>query len=133
MELNYWSFWKLESFDGGRQRWQFNPPSPFNPDNDQQWQSEEGRKFLQDMASAFTFNRAGNPNSSDKVYRESNGIPNLSPSSADVAYNAVLKAINYYSSLQADSGHWPGDYGGPLFLMPGLIMTSYVTKTPFPP
>lgn len=23
---------------------------------------------------------------------------------------------------QVDDGHWPGDYGGPLFLMPGLII-----------
>ncbi len=28
---------------------------------------------------------------------------------------------------QADDGHWPGDYGGPMFLMPGMIITLYTT------
>eukprot|EP01034_Spumella_vulgaris_P025548 gene25549-32018_t len=35
--------------------------------------------------------------------------------------------------IQCDDGHWAGDYGGPMFLMPGLIATLYLTKTPFPP
>ena len=26
-----------------------------------------------------------------------------------------------------DDGHWPGDYGGPMFLFPGLIITLYMT------
>jgi squalene cyclase len=34
--------------------------------------------------------------------------------------------------LQCDDGHWAGDYGGPMFLMPGLVCTLYVTKAPFP-
>ncbi|KAF9618159.1 hypothetical protein IFM89_000562 [Coptis chinensis] len=29
--------------------------------------------------------------------------------------------------LQAHDGHWPGDYGGPMFLMPGLVIMLYVT------
>ena len=33
----------------------------------------------------------------------------------------------FYETLQAHDGHWPGDYGGPMFLMPGLIVTLYVT------
>ena len=32
--------------------------------------------------------------------------------------------------LQCDDGHWSGDYGGPLFLMPGMIIAFYVTGTP---
>ena len=28
---------------------------------------------------------------------------------------------------QADDGHWPGDYGGPMFLMPGMIISLYTT------
>lgn len=27
--------------------------------------------------------------------------------------------------LQADDGHWPGDYGGPMFLMPGMVIALY--------
>jgi len=37
--------------------------------------------------------------------------------------------------LQCEDGHWAGDYGGPMFLMPGLICVLYVTgqlHTTFP-
>lgn len=29
--------------------------------------------------------------------------------------------------LQMDDGHFPGDYGGPMFLMPGMLISCYVT------
>jgi lanosterol synthase len=31
--------------------------------------------------------------------------------------------------LQADDGHWPGDYGGPMFLLPMLVALYYATGT----
>lgn len=27
--------------------------------------------------------------------------------------------MTFYAALQAEDGHWAGDYGGPLFLLPG--------------
>jgi len=41
--------------------------------------------------------------------------------------DTLRNGISFYETLQDEDGHWPGDYGGPMFLMPGLIITCYVT------
>lgn len=40
---------------------------------------------------------------------------------AHTAVDAALKGMKFYSGLQAEDGHWAGDYGGPLFLLPGEV------------
>jgi squalene/oxidosqualene cyclase-like protein len=55
------------------------------------------------------------------------------PPSAAAAVNldqAVQKGVHFYSMLQTEDGHWSGDYGGPHFLMPGLIVAWYVMGKP---
>jgi hypothetical protein len=32
---------------------------------------------------------------------------------------AARKGIAFYAQVQAEDGHWPDDYGGPMFLLPG--------------
>uniref|UniRef100_A0A8C9ZEV6 Terpene cyclase/mutase family member n=1 Tax=Sander lucioperca TaxID=283035 RepID=A0A8C9ZEV6_SANLU len=49
---------------------------------------------------------------------------------AHTAVDAALKGMLFYSHLQAEDGHWAGDYGGPLFLLPGLLITCHVAKIP---
>ena len=49
------------------------------------------------------------------------------PSADDVA-QSLKSGIAFHSSLQQPDGHFPGDYGGPMFLMPGLIIACYVSK-----
>jgi cycloartenol synthase len=39
----------------------------------------------------------------------------------------VRRGVEFYKTLQVDDGHWPGDYGGPMFLMPGLVITCFVS------
>ena len=39
--------------------------------------------------------------------------------------SALQGAISFYECLQCDDGHFPGDYGGPMFLMPGLVIGLY--------
>ena len=38
---------------------------------------------------------------------------------ATTAQEAAYNGVKFYSALQTEDGHWAGDYGGPLFLMPG--------------
>jgi len=43
---------------------------------------------------------------------------------------SLRKAAHFYAMLQTDDGHWAGDYGGPHFLMPGLVVAWYVMGKP---
>jgi len=96
----------------------------------------------QDSSIDFEYDKL-NPNSQDKIFRNSilqsltTNDDNLQiPSFADDEFSStvvksVSKAINYYKCLQVEDGHWPGDYGGPMFLLPGAIITAYVTQFDF--
>ena len=42
-------------------------------------------------------------------------------------------AVENLRKRQEEDGHWAGDYGGPLFLLPGLVMTYWITKTEWTP
>ena len=41
---------------------------------------------------------------------------------AKTAQQAAYNGMKFYTKLQANDGHWAGDYGGPLFLMPGISL-----------
>lgn len=57
------------------------------------------------------------------------GLPTLPP--PKTALDAARNGYTYYKHLQAEDGHWPGEYGGPMFLLPGLVIGSYVSGMPF--
>ena len=110
----------------GRQTWQF------DADNDR------------NHYPAQPFDASVNPNSGDLVYRRQQlmrrgsrktdmrgklyGVGGAGSGQASAA-SAALKAAEFYMRLQCDDGHWGGDYGGPMFLMPGIVIVAYVTGT----
>ena len=83
----------------------------------------------------FGFNPSVNPNPEDELWRaqriaawkETGGkVPDGTWKPA-TALDAARKALAWYGVLQAEDGHWAGDYGGPHFLLPGLVVVWYVT------
>ncbi|GAA5894217.1 hypothetical protein JCM6882_007604 [Rhodosporidiobolus microsporus] len=51
---------------------------------------------------------------------------------AENPFEAAKKGYEFYKRIQSADGHWAGEYGGPMFLLPGLVIALYVTKTPVP-
>ena len=85
------------------------------------------------------FDPSKNPNSCDRIFRAQqirNALKagELEPPSLNSvptnAKEAAKKGFQFYSMLQTDDGHWAGDYGGPHFLMPGIIIAWYVMGKP---
>jgi len=49
-------------------------------------------------------------------------IENRADLTEEAVTTTLRRALRFYSTIQADDGHWPGDFGGPMLLMPGLVM-----------
>ncbi|OIW03050.1 hypothetical protein TanjilG_20978 [Lupinus angustifolius] len=47
--------------------------------------------------------------------------------SKEVVGRTLKRALRLLSTLQSKDGFWPSDYGGPLFLLPALVIGLYVT------
>lgn len=43
---------------------------------------------------------------------------------------AAENGLKFYSQLQLEPGNWGCEYGGPMFLLPGIVVTLYVTNMP---
>jgi hypothetical protein len=107
------------------------------------------------QAAPSAFQAANNPNSADLLFRAqmaarwvasgdgaeaskeasqvwaaaSAPLPKSPPAGdgAAACQAAARRGMAFYQQLQCVDGHWAGDYGGPLFLMPGLVVAWYVT------
>ncbi|KAF7309636.1 Terpene cyclase/mutase family member [Mycena indigotica] len=44
---------------------------------------------------------------------------------------AAQNGFAFYKNLQSHDGHFPGEYGGPMFLLPGLVIGSYISGMEF--
>ena len=130
----------------GRQMWTSEPRTIMDEDsNNDNDNDDDGwtkvnphmdliRTFAKGGRKEYSFNPSQNPNSADFIFRQqmitnhvANGgtLPNVNEKCQSVK-DAMKKAVHFYSMLQTEDGHWAGDYGGPHFLMPGLIITWYV-------
>lgn len=119
----------LRSLNGfaGRQTWEYIDAA-----------SSEEKSQIQQLQDGFTHFRHQQRHSADELLRmqsaakrrgsvEPPRVPNGMQPTAEECKRSTRAAMYFYETLQQDDGHWPGDYGGPMFLMPGLIITLYVT------
>lgn len=125
----------------GRQIWS----SACAPDNDKTSNRKINEEEVQTMARGGrptfgSFNASVNPNSCDMIFRaqqirsylaKGGQAPPLNGKRTNkTVKEAVKQATHFYSMLQTDDGHWAGDYGGPHFLMPGLVTAWYMMGKP---
>uniref|UniRef100_F6GYJ9 Terpene cyclase/mutase family member n=1 Tax=Vitis vinifera TaxID=29760 RepID=F6GYJ9_VITVI len=128
--------WRLKVADGGndpyiyttnnfvgRQIWEFDPD----------YGTPEERAEVEAARENFRKNRFPVKPSSDLLWRmqfarENPCVANLpqikvqdlEEVTEEVVTTTLRRGLNFYSTMQAHDGHWPGDYGGPMFLLPGL-------------
>jgi squalene/oxidosqualene cyclase-like protein len=137
----FWDTWKFYS-KNGQQYWNFELPEELKGiiQSESDWDKPEGKAFLEAFDRAFIFDKQVNPNSGDRVFRHIRnkqvGEPAILPSDETLSLKerariALLNGFSFYETLQEPDGNWAGDYGGPLFLIPGLTIASYVTGSPF--
>ena len=139
MSNPFWECWNLRS-ENGRQTWHFQLPAQLKDvvKEEADWQKPEAKAFLEQMESAFEFDKTINPNSADLVYRSKvdsestvNSLPKIDSNDlVNQSQQSLLRGFEYYQKLQKQEGNWPSDYGGPMFLLPGLLIVSHLTKTP---
>ncbi|MCO5569943.1 hypothetical protein L7F22_023657 [Adiantum nelumboides] len=126
----------------GRQTWHFDPDAG----------SAEERAAVEKARREFSENRFAKKHSADLLmrlqdfdrcnelgflqYAKSNPLPRL-PDPVKVKDQSELteenveatlkRGVLFYSTIQAEDGHWPGDYGGPMILMPKMVIVLYIT------
>ncbi|GAQ81630.1 cycloartenol synthase [Klebsormidium nitens] len=116
----------------GRQVWEYDPEGG----------TSEDRKKVDDAREHFWANRFAKKHSSDELMRQQltrerpsppmppkPSLPAAGAAPKEAAKAALTRAIRFYSTLQTHDGHFAGDYGGPMFLMPGLLISLYVSGT----
>ncbi|KAJ6992758.1 hypothetical protein NC653_015993, partial [Populus alba x Populus x berolinensis] len=135
--------WKLKLSEGndpwlksvnnhvGRQFWEFDPHLG----------TPEERAQVENYRNEFTKKRFLTKHSSDLLMRFQFARENPCEMKLPVAKvrseeemtkevvdTTLRRSLRFYSTLQAEDGFWPGDYGGPMFLLPGLVICLYVTS-----
>ncbi|KAK2969244.1 hypothetical protein RJ640_003478 [Escallonia rubra] len=101
----------------GRHFWEFDPDLG----------TLEERAQVDKAREEFLRNRYKIKHSADLPMRYQVNLPQVKVGSeehvtAEAVETTLRRGLRFYSTIQAEDGHWPGDYAGPLFLLPGLVI-----------
>ncbi|KAG5564875.1 hypothetical protein RHGRI_000915 [Rhododendron griersonianum] len=129
--------WKLKIGEGGspwlrtlnghagRQHWEFDPdlgsPEDLEAVENSRKEFRKNRfdqKHSADLLMRIQFNK-DNPT---RIVLPQVKVTDTEDITEDQVTATLRRALSFHSTLQAHDGHWPGDYGGPMFLMPGLVL-----------
>uniref|UniRef100_A0A9I9E7E2 Terpene cyclase/mutase family member n=1 Tax=Cucumis melo TaxID=3656 RepID=A0A9I9E7E2_CUCME len=136
--------WKLELSQGretsennhiGRQYWKFDTnliPSEEEKAQIQKFYNEFYRNRFQvkhssDLLMRFQMRKENNKDDEVKLPTQIK-ITSEEEINEEAIEKTLRRGIRFYSTLQTQDGFWPGDYGGPLFLLPALVIGLRVTK-----
>ncbi|KAK2982963.1 hypothetical protein RJ640_019241, partial [Escallonia rubra] len=133
--------WKLKLSEGdgpwlrshnnhvGRQFWEFDPNlgtpeerAQVEKAREEFYKNRHEVKHSADLPMRFQFARE-HP---DELKLPQVKVGSEVNSTAEEVETTLRRALRFYSTIQAEDGHWPGDYAGPLFLLPGLVIGLYV-------
>nr|GMC58452.1 beta-amyrin synthase-like [Ipomoea batatas] len=130
--------WKLKLSEGkddpwlrsennhtGRVYWEFDPNLG----------TTEEREQVEKLRAKFHKNRFEIKHSSDLLMRmqfekekaqemglQQVKVENEEEISEEAVVRTLRRGLRFYSTIQAEDGYWPTDYGGPLFLLPCLVI-----------
>jgi len=109
--------------DGGRHTWHY-----LKSDEEcERWPQNSVDKFWLGLPLVCNFEFYG-----DVMFYTIYIVQNLPDlPAAQTPLEAARNGYTFYKHLQSDDGHWPGEYGGPMFLLPGLVIGSYVSGMSF--
>lgn len=126
--------WPLKTIDNfvGRQHWEF---------EESEHDDVSAGDDIQSFRAQFAAQKYVRKHSSDLLTRHQLASQNplsgpLPPPvniaavediTAEAVETTLRRAVRYYSTIQADDGHWPCEYMGNQFIMPGMIIALYVT------
>ncbi|GAA5979903.1 hypothetical protein JCM5350_005536 [Sporobolomyces pararoseus] len=112
--------WRLSSSDHGRHVWHYQDAS-----TSPVWGQDETRvkeQPLQNDESKYWLGLNLEEEEETGKLKDPKGNP----------FESAKNGYEFYKRLQSKDGHWSGEYGGPMFLLPGIIISMYITKTPIP-
>ena len=120
----------------GRQTWEWVPGAG----------TPELRAEAARLRAAYQASRDTNKHSADELLRlqmrseaeakgwtspdlDASDLPTHGAPSPNHVARSLHAGMSFYTTLLQSDGHFAGDYGGPMFLMPGMLISLYVTQT----